>query len=141
MWYFEMHKWNSVIGGDAAETGSGPGSYDIRQSVWHVNCCNPEINGGGGWGVFNSILGWTNSATYGSVISYNLYWVAVIITFFCMRYFEKRGHWPLMKPKEKHLDSDNEKGRSDSSDQDEAVLGEKAATGNTPSSNVREINA
>ena len=141
VWYFEMNEWNHVIGGDAAETGSGPGSYNIHKSVWHVNCCNPEINGGGGWGVFNSILGWTNSATYGSVISYNLYWVTVMLVFFCMRYFEKRGHWPLMKPKEKSIDSDNEKGRSDSSDQDEAVLGEKSATGNTPSSNVREINA
>ena len=30
-------QWNSIIGGDAAEVGSGPGSYDIRQSVWHVN--------------------------------------------------------------------------------------------------------
>ena len=30
-------KWNSLTGGDAAETGSGPGSYDIRKSVWHVN--------------------------------------------------------------------------------------------------------
>lgn len=26
-----------MIGGDAAETGAGPGSYDIRKSVWHVN--------------------------------------------------------------------------------------------------------
>ena len=30
-------KWNKAIGGDASETGAGPGSYDIRQSVWHVN--------------------------------------------------------------------------------------------------------
>jgi high-affinity iron transporter len=73
VWNFEMNAWSKLTGGDAAETGSGPGSYDIRQSVWHVNCCNPELNGGGGWGIFNSILGWTNSATYGSVISYNLY--------------------------------------------------------------------
>lgn len=25
------------MGGDAAEVGNGPGSYDIDQSVWHVN--------------------------------------------------------------------------------------------------------
>lgn len=133
-----MNKWNHVIGGDAAETGSGPGSYDIRQSVWHVNCCNPEINGGGGWGVFNSLFGWTNSATYGTVISYNVYWIAVMITFWCMRYFEKRGHWPLMKPKAKHTDSDN--GRSDSSDHGEGGLDEKNDDGQT-ASNVREIDA
>lgn len=82
-----------------AETGSGPGSYDIRQSVWHVNCCNPEINGGGGWGIFNSILGWQNSATYGSVISYNLYWLVVMVTFVIMRHVEKGGRVPFMKSK------------------------------------------
>ncbi|OMP84329.1 Plasma membrane iron permease [Diplodia seriata] len=89
VWYFENNTWNKVIGGDASETGSGPGSYDIRQSVWHVNCCNPELNGGGGWGIFNAILGWQNSATYGSVLSYNLYWLVVIVAFVYMRYKEK----------------------------------------------------
>ena len=136
-----MYAWNKTIGGDAAETGSGPGSYNINNSVWHVNCCSPEINGGGGWGVFNSLFGWTNSATYGTVIGYNLYWVAIMIVFFCMRYFEKRGHWPLMKPKAKDFNSDNEKGRSDSSDQDDAVLGQKAVDGGNASSRVREISA
>lgn len=60
---------------------------------------NPEIEGGGGWGVFNAILGWQNSATYGSVISYNVYWIVVILGFLAMRYNETKGHWPLMKPK------------------------------------------
>lgn len=60
---------------------------------------NPELNGGGGWGIFNAILGWQNSATYGSVISYNLYWIAVIAGFLAMRYKEIKGHWPLMKAK------------------------------------------
>jgi len=97
VWSFEANAWNKIVGGDADEVGSGPGSYDIRQSVWHVNCCNPEINGGGGWGIFNAILGWQNSATYGSVISYNLYWLVVIIGFASMRYHEKHGRWPLLK--------------------------------------------
>ncbi|KAF4306100.1 putative plasma membrane iron permease protein [Botryosphaeria dothidea] len=92
VWYFENNTWNKVIGGDASETGSGAGSYDIRQSVWHVNCCNPELNGGGGWGIFNAILGWQNSATYGSVLSYNLYWLTVLVAFVWMRYSEKRGN-------------------------------------------------
>ena len=26
-----------------SETGHGPGSYDIAISVWHVNCCNGEM--------------------------------------------------------------------------------------------------
>jgi high-affinity iron transporter len=38
VWYLEANAWNKATGGDADENGSGPGSYDIRQSVWHVNC-------------------------------------------------------------------------------------------------------
>ncbi|CAI4212786.1 unnamed protein product [Parascedosporium putredinis] len=90
-WCFETQQWNKVIGGDAAELGDGPGSYDIDRSVWHVNCCSPKLNGGGGWGVLNAIFGWTNSATYGSVISYNLYWAVVISAFVVLRYREAHG--------------------------------------------------
>ena len=32
-----MPQWSKIIGGDAAETGSGAGSYDVRKSVWHIN--------------------------------------------------------------------------------------------------------
>ncbi len=35
-------QWNKASGGDAAENGAGPGSYDIRQSVWHVNVSLPK---------------------------------------------------------------------------------------------------
>ena len=41
VWYFEAQEWNNAIGGDAAETGAGPGSYDISKSVWHVNVRPP----------------------------------------------------------------------------------------------------
>lgn len=99
IWYFENNAWAKIIGGDASETGSGPGSYDIRKSVWHVNCCNAEINGGGGWGIFNALFGWENSATIGSVLAYNFYWIVVIVVFLSMLYNEKNGHWPLMKAK------------------------------------------
>ena len=84
--------------GDLSEVGSGPGSYNIDQSVWHVNCCNPEVGGGGGWGIFNALLGWTNSATYGSVISYNLYWLAVMIGYTLMLVRERRGPLPYIDP-------------------------------------------
>jgi len=104
-----------------------------------VNCCSPEINGGGGWGVFNAIFGWTNSATYGSVISYNLYWVAVAIAFFCMRYFEKKGHWPLMKPKAKHMLDEGDE-RSEISDRGEGTS-EETKTGVPGTSTVREVEA
>ena len=101
IWSFERNAFNKLTGGDAAETGSGPGSYDIRVSVWHVNCCNPEVNGGGGWGIFNALLGWQNSATIGSVVGYCGYWIVVTAVFVSMRYREKTGRWPLLKRKEK----------------------------------------
>ncbi|KAG9242234.1 putative iron transferase [Calycina marina] len=99
IWFFEAQDWNNQTGGDAAETGSGAGSYDIDRSVWHINYGNPEFNGGGGWGIFNAVLGWQNSATYGSVIGYNLYWLAVIIGFVLLRFQETKGHLPFMRMK------------------------------------------
>jgi high-affinity iron transporter len=57
------------------------------------------FNGGGGWGVLQALFGWTNSATYGSIISYNLYWFAVIISLFLLRFKEKHGRYPFLKAK------------------------------------------
>ncbi|KAL6354964.1 hypothetical protein LRP88_12322 [Fusarium phalaenopsidis] len=104
IWLFEQQQWNKVVGGDAAELGDGPGSYDIDRSIWHVN-----LNGGGGWAIFNAVLGWNNSATYGSVLAYNLYWIFVIGQFSAMTYKEDHGHWPLLKGKGKDKDQDEER--------------------------------
>lgn len=94
IWYFQMYKFAQQTGGDVAESGSGPGSYNIKQSVWHVNCCNPETSGG--WEIFNALFGWQNSATYGSVISYNIYWLFIICVFLGLLWVEKRnGNVPL----------------------------------------------
>jgi hypothetical protein len=57
----------------------------------NVDRSNPELNGGGGWGIFNALLGWQNSATYGSVISYNVYWIFVMAGFIVMWWSERRG--------------------------------------------------
>ncbi|KAK0741870.1 iron permease FTR1/Fip1/EfeU [Apiosordaria backusii] len=107
VWAFEQQKWQETVGGgDIAELGAGPGTYDIDQSVWHVNCCSPFVNGGSGWGFLNAILGWNNSATYGSVLSYNIYWIVIMAAFMTMRFKEVKGHWPLSKksePTEEHL--------------------------------------
>lgn len=97
VWFFETYKYNQATGGDASENGSGPGTYDISKSVWHVNCCNPETDNG--WDVFNSLLGWQNSATYGSVISYNIYWLAIIVAVLLLWYEEKTGHLPFLNTK------------------------------------------
>ncbi|TKA66611.1 hypothetical protein B0A55_08151 [Friedmanniomyces simplex] len=145
VWNFEINAWNHAVGGDSSETGSGPGSYNIRKSVWHVNCCNPQLNGGGGWGVFNAILGWQNSATYGSVISYNLYWAFVMAGFGSMRYFEKNGHWPLVKAKAAGAEDDSvESGNSSrvGSDLGESALEKKSESEHPPiSTRVRELMA
>lgn len=93
VWFLEQNAWVKLAGEGAVEAGSGPGSYDIRKSVWHVNCCNPDSGAdkGGGWGIFNALFGWQNSATYGSVISYNLYWLVVIVGFLVLGFREKRA--------------------------------------------------
>ncbi|CAI5760756.1 unnamed protein product [Candida verbasci] len=95
IWYFENHTLSVKTGGDASENGSGPGTYDVSNTIWHVNCCNPEIDNG--WDVFNALLGWQNNATYGSVISYNIYWLSIIVTLLLMLYEEKKGHLPFFK--------------------------------------------
>lgn len=95
---------------------------------------NPELNGGGGWGIFNALFGWQNSATYGSVISYNIYWIFVILMFFAMRYNEVKGHWPLMKAKkvERAQSPHSGKGSETESGVFEAAKGEKVQTAITP---------
>jgi len=141
VWALEINAWNKIIGGDAAEVGSGPGSYDVHKSVWHVNCCNAEINGGGGWGIFNALFGWENSATYGSVLSYNLYWLTIIVVFASMRYKEKHGHWPLLKAKP---GADDEAAESDDNSREgEGVTFEMKAVGEQGPSTmtIQEIGA
>ncbi|KAK9494178.1 iron permease FTR1 family-domain-containing protein [Lipomyces doorenjongii] len=98
IWYFENYQWSQLVGGDVAETGSGPGSYNIRKSVWHVNCCNPLTDDW--WMIFQALLGWQNSATYGSVISYNLYWLGVIIAVCLLAFRESYAHLPFVKLKD-----------------------------------------
>lgn len=46
VWSFEQQQWNKLVGGDAAEAGAGPGSYDIDKSVWHVNVSNTHTKCG-----------------------------------------------------------------------------------------------
>ncbi|KAF7579954.1 Iron permease FTR1 family protein [Clavispora lusitaniae] len=98
VWNFELQRFIDLCDGfDVSETGHGPGSYDISNSVWHVNCCNGELpEDGVGWMLFTAVFGWTNSATYGSVIGYNCYWIAVIAMFSALLYEEKHGKLPVI---------------------------------------------
>ena len=39
----QRHAFTTLVGGDVDDTGGdGPGSYDVRGVVWHLDCCNPE---------------------------------------------------------------------------------------------------
>ncbi|KAL6251811.1 high-affinity iron permease [Rhinocladiella similis] len=95
IWSLQYHVFAKKVGSDVAEAGNGPGSYDIRETIWHVNCCNPETDNG--WDVFNAVLGWQNTATYGSVVSYIVYWVFIVFCVFCLLYEEKTGSLPLKR--------------------------------------------
>lgn len=95
IWSLQNHVFVDKVGSDVSEAGNGPGSYDVGESVWHVNCCNPETDNG--WDVFNALLGWQNSATYGSVISYNVYWLFIMVVLVCLLYEERTGTLPLKR--------------------------------------------
>ncbi|CEP63965.1 high-affinity iron permease FTR1 LALA0_S09e06524g [Lachancea lanzarotensis] len=94
-WYFENYRFNKASGGDASEGGDGNGSYNIRKAVYHVNCCNPELDNG--WDVFNALLGWQNTGYLSSMLCYNIYWLCLIIVVGLMMFEEKRGHLPFCK--------------------------------------------
>jgi high-affinity iron transporter len=89
VWSFQENAFNNMLGQDVDDSGGdGPGSYNVRGNVWHLDCCNPETDLS--WGIFNAILGWTNSATQGSVLSYVFYWLMVIVALVRMKFKEGR---------------------------------------------------
>lgn len=94
-------------GGDAAEAGDGPGSFDVRGNVWHLNCCNPENKfDSDGWTIFAALFGWSNNGSrasprsfppfpadalaVGTVLSYVFYWLAVVAALVYMKFTEVR---------------------------------------------------
>ncbi|RLV91652.1 Iron transporter FTH1 [Spathaspora sp. JA1] len=98
VWFLELERYVRACGGlDVSETGSGPGSYDIATSIWHVNCCNGLTDGW--WMVANALVGWTNSATYGSVFTYCMYWLFVIVWLEVKLYEERHGVVPFIPVK------------------------------------------
>ncbi|KAI9316825.1 iron permease FTR1/Fip1/EfeU [Dichotomocladium elegans] len=90
--FFEQYEWNKVIGGEAAEESGAVIPYKVTTAVWHVSWGNPDnyLDQNGGWKIFNAILGWNNTATYGTIISYCLYWLLVSLTLVRMHYKERK---------------------------------------------------
>ncbi|KAL0958080.1 hypothetical protein HGRIS_000256 [Hohenbuehelia grisea] len=89
---FQNNAFNKLLGADVDDAGGdGPGSFDVRGNVWHLDCCNPNNSiDGHGWMIFNAIFGWTNSATLGTVLAYVFYWLAVIVALIYMKFSEGR---------------------------------------------------
>jgi len=88
----QQHTFNVLLGADVDDSGgTGPGSYDVRGNVWHLDCCSPEnVLASQGWTIFNALLGWTNNATVGSVLAYVFYWIAVVTVLVYMKFTEGR---------------------------------------------------
>lgn len=89
VWFLELEQFVQRCGQDTSETGSGPGSYDVANTIWHVNCCNGLTDGG--WMIFNALLGWSNTATYGSIISYLGFWMLIIVMLKLRTIMESEG--------------------------------------------------
>ncbi|GAA5920792.1 hypothetical protein JCM1841_005098 [Sporobolomyces salmonicolor] len=91
VWFFQAYRFNKGVGADVEELGYGPGSFDVSGMVWHVTYGNPESTlHSQGWSIFNALLGWQNTATLGSILSYCFYWIAVMAALIRMKWMEGR---------------------------------------------------
>ncbi|KAJ2881539.1 high-affinity iron permease [Coemansia aciculifera] len=84
--YFEENAFAKYAGADPDASGV----IDVRVNVWALDYGSPEVKGNSGWGIFNAILGWNNIATFGTIISYCLYWVALAAYLVILGIHEKR---------------------------------------------------
>ncbi|ORY29240.1 hypothetical protein BCR33DRAFT_724750 [Rhizoclosmatium globosum] len=76
VWAFQKNEWNILIGS--------------KQSVWHLNCCNPDDPRQGGWQLFNALFGWHSSPTIGSVTAYIIYWFTISGVLVGMKLMDRR---------------------------------------------------
>ncbi|KAI7900828.1 iron permease FTR1 family-domain-containing protein [Cokeromyces recurvatus] len=133
--YFEQNAWNQVIGGETAEEGGSVINYKVTTAVWHVSWGDPEQNtdGNGGWQIFNAILGWNNTATYGTIISYCLYWILISHALIYMYWKERRNAINKLQNGEWEEDADvaleNAKNYIDKQGQ---IVGETVVTRDNP---------
>ena len=73
------------------------------------------------------------------MISYDVYWIVIILSFLAMRYNEKKGHWPLMKPKA--VPAELTQMESETSSQNEGVLARGKGDTEAPSTTVKTVEA
>ncbi|KAJ3572927.1 hypothetical protein NP233_g2756 [Leucocoprinus birnbaumii] len=88
---FEGRAFSMLLGADADDAvGTGPGSYDVRGNVWHLDCCASSNSSDQGWSIFSAIFGWNNNGTLGTILAYVFYWIAVIIALIYLKFSEGR---------------------------------------------------
>ncbi|KZO94671.1 Ftr1 protein [Calocera viscosa TUFC12733] len=91
--FFQSFIFNQGVGADVEELGDSPGSYNVKDAVWHLSYGNPfNTQTGGGWSIFNAILGWNNTATLGAVLAYAFFWIAVAVILTYLKWKEGRTH-------------------------------------------------
>ncbi|KAG0241357.1 high-affinity iron permease [Mortierella sp. GBAus27b] len=78
---YEMDKWNKIVGGDVDDAGS----FDPRVNVWALNYGNPKDPNSGFAAFCNSVVGWNNIASIGTITGYCLYWVGIIAAVIYMK--------------------------------------------------------
>ncbi|KAJ2889740.1 high-affinity iron permease [Coemansia aciculifera] len=103
--FFEENAFSKYAGADPDASGV----IDVRVNVWALDYGNPETSSNSGWGIFNAILGWTNVATYGTIISYCLYWAALA------------AYLVILGIRERHIDRRQEKEAVPSSENDKEI--------------------
>lgn len=74
------------------------------------------------------VFGWQNSATYSSVITYNIYWIVVSAWFLIAKFEERNGHYPFMTAKPAVASSSHGSGAESSNEKTQQ-----------PSENVTEV--
>ncbi|CDZ97265.1 Iron permease FTR1 [Phaffia rhodozyma] len=88
----EAYPFERKVGGDLAESGSGPGSYDLRGNVFHFDqdWLNPEIKTNGWAMIAQAAVGWNNNGTICSISAYIFWWFLVAAACFVMKAREGR---------------------------------------------------
>ena len=51
--------------------------------LWKLNCCHYKTHGG--WKILNAIVGWREEATVGTLTSYIMYWVFILVAYIALR--------------------------------------------------------
>ncbi|KAJ3403512.1 high-affinity iron permease [Chytriomyces hyalinus] len=72
--YFELYVWLSSV--NESRIRKGP-YYNTFTSAWNLKCCDPHDTRYFQWQLFAAVFGWTNSATFGSLAAYIVYWLLV----------------------------------------------------------------